>query len=561
TTTTLPPCEPEDRSEAIEPVGSEASGTLVATAAVAPGPHSVLTGVVEVTTAEPATVTVVATSDRDPVEPPATELGTDHEVALLGLHAETDYDVAVTATTDAGETETLDLTFTSGSLPADLPHLDVTVSEPDAMAAGITLFNVRWWGDSETATCATAPPDDIGLILGLDAAGEVVWYYRTRLQVTDVAPTPDGTLLVSVRDLLIREIDLLGNDLRELGTLAVTEYNPTDLEGNRFATDQTEPIDIDSAHHELYELDSGNLLTISTEVVDLDAEEAEGLCDGATGPDGKPITDLDGRPIGDPTAVISDIVVELTPDGDVVHEWPLTDYVDPIDRPGSDMCVPPNPIAPPNFFYPEREGLRDWTHANAAVVDEATNTLLVSVRHLDAVFGIRYADDEDGPAGELLWELGPDGTLEIDGEPAYHGHAVEPHDDGTILYYDNGNLRPGTRSVAGDEPTFSRAVRYRLDPEAGTATQVWEHRDLTPEGEPVFAGFLGDADELANGNVLITHGGMTNDIAAFHSRIVEVVPGGDGAEDRVVFDLTLGDRETLGFTAYRAERLELYPSA
>ena len=142
TTTTLPPCEPEDRSEAIEPVGSEASGTLVATAAVAPGPHSVLTGVVEVTTAEPATVTVVATSDRDPVEPPATELGTDHEVALLGLHAETDYDVAVTATTDAGETETLDLTFTSGSLPADLPHLDVTVSEPDAMAAGITLFVV-----------------------------------------------------------------------------------------------------------------------------------------------------------------------------------------------------------------------------------------------------------------------------------------------------------------------------------------------------------------------------------------------------------------------------------
>ena len=50
-------------------------------------------------------------------------------------------------------------------------------------------------------------------------------------------------------------------------------------------------------------------------------------------------------------------------------------------------------------------------------------------------------------------------------------------------------------------------------------------------------------------------------------RRVEVGPaagqrsGVDGAEDRVVFDLTLGDRETLGFTAYRAERLELYPSA
>ncbi|MCB0958278.1 MAG: aryl-sulfate sulfotransferase [Acidimicrobiales bacterium] len=556
TSTTLPPCEPaEEAAEPVEPVGSEATGTLITEAAVAPGPHSVLTGVVTATTSEPATVTVVATSDDPPIEPPTTEEGTDHTVALLGLHAETEHAVAVTATTAGGDTETVELSFTSGSLPEYLPHLDVTVSEPDAMAPGITLFNVRWWGDATTATCTTEAPDPIGLIVGLDAAGEVVWYYRSRLQVTDVTATPDGTLLVSVRDLLIREIDLLGNELRELGTRAVMEYNPADLAGNRFATDATEAIDIDSAHHELYELDSGNLLTISTEVVDLDAEAVEGMCDGATDPDGEPIPD--------PAAVVADIVVELTPDGEVVQEWPMTDYYDPLERPGSDMCLLPNPLAPPNFFYPDQADLRDWTHANAAVLDERTNTLLVSMRHLDAVIGIRYADDDAGPAGELLWELSPDGTLEVlDGEPAYHGHAVEPHDDGTILYFDNGNGRPGTTQAGGDEPTYSRAVRYRIDPEAGTATQVWEHRDLTPEGEPVFAGFLGDADELSNGNVLITYGGMTNDISAYHSRIVEVVPGADGAEDRVVFDLTLGDRETLGFTAYRAERLDLYaPSA
>jgi hypothetical protein len=240
----------------------------------------------------------------------------------------------------------------------------------------------------------------------------------------------------------------------------------------------------------------------------------------------------------------------------------MTDYFDPLQRPGSDLCTPPIPLAPPNWFYEDRADLRDWTHANAAVVDEATNTLLVSLRHLDAVLGIRYQDDASGPAGELLWDLSSEGTLAMapGGQYPLHGHAVEPQPDGTILYYDNGNGRPGTRSGGGDAADFSRAVLYRVDPVAGTVTQLWDHVDVTEEGRPVFAAFLSEADRLPNGDVLITHGGMLTADGAFHSRIVEVVPssagGGTGDEDRVVFHLVLGDREGDGWTAYRAERVE-----
>ena len=178
-------------------------------------------------------------------------------------------------------------------------------------------------------------------------------------------------------------------------------------------------------------------------------------------------------------------VVELSSDGEVVQEWPLTAVYDPVERPGTEMCVEPNPVAPPSWFYPDAAGVRDWTHGNAVVVDEEANWMLVSLRHLDAIVALRYHDDTEGPAGELLWELGPQGTLELAGEGdwPYHPHAPELQDDGTLLVYDNGNGRPGTGE--GADPAYTRVVLYDIDEDAGTVTQVWEHRDTTADGKAV----------------------------------------------------------------------------
>ncbi len=539
-----------DDSQENEAKGSSAAGDLITSAEVRPGPNSVLSAELEIETASDSAIEVTVDGPGDSAVAGSPDGETANAtVPVLGMRANETYEIEVTATsTDGDETESLDLTFHTGSLPEDFPPLDVTVSEPDAMSPGVTLFNAMYWGPPDDSDVEIEDPDDAGLILGVDSSGETVWYYQTELTVSDVSTTDRGTLLISVDDVVIREIDMAGKVIREQGTLVATEYSPTDIEGTTFLSDITEPIDIDSSHHELYEMSNGNTLTISTEIIDLDPARTAGLCDGKTNDDGEPIPD--------PQAVVGDVVTELTPDGEVVQEWAISDYFAPLDRQGTDMCTEPIAIAPPNWFYPHREDLRDWTHANAAVVDEATNTLIVSSRHLNSLMGIRYAEDENGPAGELLWDIVPDGSLAMvgDGEVAYHGHAVEPQPDGTLLYYDNGNGRPGTGPDAG-VPPFSRAVIFRVDPDAATVEQVWEHRDVLPDGSPVFAGFLSDADRLDNGNILITHGGVSTEAELNYSRLVEVVPNFETGENEIVFDAILGDQETIGWTAYRAERL------
>ena len=51
------------------------------------------------------------------------------------------------------------------------------------------------------------------------------------------------------------------------------------------------------------------------------------------------------------------------------------------------------------------------------------------------------------------------------GELQYYQHAVEVQDDGSILLYDNGNMRPGTNLNSPDitQHPYSRAVLFSLD--------------------------------------------------------------------------------------------------
>jgi DNA-binding HxlR family transcriptional regulator len=82
------------------------------------------------------------------------------------------------------------------------------------------------------------------------------------------------------------------------------------------------------------------------------------------------------------------------------------------------------------------------------------------------------------------------------------------------------------------------------------STSVDDPDDDLETGDPLYADFLGDADQLPNGNVLVGFGGIGQEVPPARGRIVEVVPTGREGGD-IVWDVSLPDT----YTSYRAERL------
>lgn len=477
-----------------------------------------MAGVLEIDARVPVRIEATATPQGagPVVEVPRTaQARRQYRLPVVGLRADTTYEIDVRALDVTGERVgggTVEMT--TGPLPDWMPEFRIDTSEPDRMAPGYTLFDIQRWG---IEVPAGEPP---GALVIVDDAGEVVWYHANRLGAGDARMTDDGNLINLYAPFGFEEIDLIGRRVRAWGW-----GDPERNASPGTVIVDSPDYDLVSFHHEVAPQPDGDLLVFSRYQKDLTEDEQEAICPG------------DGTDFG----IREDLLMEFTRDGEILHEWSLSDIVDPAEVPGRELCSV------------EIEDYRDWAHGNGAVLDEANNRVLVTARHIDLLFAFRYEDDADGPGGELLWSIGPEGagTLPLEGEPSYGLHAPEITADGSILVNDNGNDRPDT-----DEP-YSRAVRYVVDdsstdPDDWTARQTWEFRteDLDGDGGPLYADFLGDADELANGNVLIGFGGIGQAEPPARGRIIEVVPTGASGGD-IVFDLTLPDT----WTSYRSERL------
>ena len=541
----LAACTSDDSSPAATTAAASttaAAPLTVSAVTVTPNPNSTLGASLSFTTSAPATVVLqIAGPDSSRSERVEAELSTDHAVPAVGMSASTKYSLTVTATDAAGQSATADpVAFTTGALPPDIPPLTVT-SEPARMAPGITLFPIT--KRAAPAPVAGQPAPTLGLLVGVDAEGNVVWYHEAPSPIGDARMLDNGHILYEYNDMGAREIDILGNVVREwAGRLEVGRL-ATDQYGRTIAGPDAIPVDTDSMHHEIHPLPNGDFIVLSTELRSVSGF-TQPMC-------GEPPDQFTGT-----YQLISDVIVEFEPDtGKVVHEWHLSDYFDPLKNPAdSNICPFAPAFAVPVFMYTAMGDVKDWTHANAVVLDEKRNALLISVRHLDAVLAIRYADDANGKSGDLLWRLGPGGdfALEGPGEMQYHQHAVEVQDDGSLLLYDNGNDRPGTDLNSPDvnQHPYSRAVQYELDEAAKTVTQKWEMRSDI-DGRPLYAFFVGDADHQPNGNILIDNGGII-DPPGQSALITEVSPT-ENEGGTIVFSLRIDDGGAS--FVYRARRV------
>jgi hypothetical protein len=308
--------------------------------------------------------------------------------------------------------------------------------------------------------------DEVGITrfyLGIDnqlAGPTMVWAAVNLLE--------DGTLLF-LRNETLYHMNELGETLLEIP-----------------AADMGLP----SLHHDVLVLPNGNYLALSLAFED------------HTYPD-----------LGD-THVAGDLIVEFTPEGEIVWEWNCFDHLDPL-RIRED---PEAALALPIIDPATGEESLDWTHANGLIYEEDTDTVIISFRHQDWI--VRLNHDE---TGAIVWKLGFEGDFTLaDGDLwFYHPHSPQWQPDGSLLLYDNAIVTVETPP----EGVRSRAVRYEIDEEAMTATVAWQDDE-----EPFFAPIAGDADRMPGGHLLVLDSSIVenitreNPLGDIHSRLREVDP-------------------------------------
>jgi hypothetical protein len=217
------------------------------------------------------------------------------------------------------------------------------------------------------------------------------------------------------------------------------------------------------------------------------------------------------------------LLQELSPENEVVWQWNLFDHVTP----------------PAN-------AAKDWCHPNSVTVDDDNGVFYLNCRFQGLIKASRSG------SGDILWTLGGQMGGDFAFTPTAAAfddcHDPEIHDDGSVLLYNN---RGSTTTPPAGVTT--RVLELKLDLSTMTASQVFAFPGSFSNVDTWYTTswytpYWGDADRLANGDVLVT-AGFRSTTQATH--VFELRPG-DGA---VVWQMTL----PLGVGSYQAERLSPPP--
>jgi hypothetical protein len=186
------------------------------------------------------------------------------------------------------------------------------------------------------------------------------------------------------------------------------------------------------------------------------------------------LTTLGGRP---DQAVAGHTLLRQAPSGAIEFSWSAWDHFSIADW----LFVPPNLADYPSI---------DFDHPNSLAIDSQGN-YIASFASLGEITKI------DGVNGKMSWRFGGrHNQFTILNDPLGgfgFQHDVHVLDNGDLLFYDNGLLH---------SPPESRAVEYRLDTLALTATLVWQFR----HDPPVFTPFVGSVERFTSGSTLVGFG-------------------------------------------------------
>jgi arylsulfotransferase ASST len=289
-----------------------------------------------------------------------------------------------------------------------------------------------------------------------DTHGVPVWWMNTHRPPLDASLLPDGNVVWAQQH---------GKDLGPgVSSGAYEEHGLNGKLLRTFSGPNGGPTD----RHELQLLPNGNYVVVAY----------------------KPRRRVDLSPYGGPAqaTVLDALVEEVTPRGKVAWSWNSADHVS-LAETGRwyQQHVIDNPV------HLNGRPAYDIVHINA-VERYGAGRFLVSLRHTDAVYAIEKS------SGDVVWKLGGTQTsrsLKIVGDdgPDFGGqHDIRVLPDGTITLHDNG-------TGLGRPP---RALRFRIDPEAMTATLLEQITDPAATDSPC----CGSARKLPGGHWVISWGGV-----------------------------------------------------
>jgi len=330
------------------------------------------------------------------------EFQSDHRQPLVGLAAGGSHTLSITLIDRVGRKKAAEV-----PLQVLLPEASVefgSFPQIDGQYAksfsGITLLSAFRYRDmrSTEGVPFTLRDATYGLLLALDSSLRVRWSHEVDYLVEHIEQTsPDTLTLVSSRG---REtIDFMGNRIQRWRG---ERQGPAD-----FADLSVTTLTADNLHSRGVLLANGHHLLLTTELRVLEGYQK--TADHAVDPTLARIyrtlpTVAKSVSASDEAAVIGDVVIEVTPAGEIVKRWNLFDLLD--YRRASyygNLSMWPR-IYPADNEYGSAPS---WTQANGIVYDASTDTIIVSVPHQAAIVGIGRE------SGDLKWILGdPSGWRE-----------------------------------------------------------------------------------------------------------------------------------------------------
>ncbi|HWZ83755.1 MAG TPA: aryl-sulfate sulfotransferase [Terriglobales bacterium] len=398
--------------------------------------------------------------------------GQTRNFLVAGMLANTSYEMAH-ANSDGTLSDAQ--VFTTGTPPPSLDIPTFTVrrapSPQSDLSQGVVYHNFT----------ARGAPNAVNLI-ATDMSGRVEWYVDP-LDSGIQNGTPGvleagGTVFFLGRDShrtrgfnVLREIDLAGNTLRETNIDAVNAQ--LQIKGQET---------IYGFHHDVLLLPDGNVATLGWTLRTVDIN-------------------------GKPTQYVGQMLVVLDQDFQVIWTWDAFDHMDVNRGPIlHNKCTgAPCPIP----------GAVDWLHSNSIAWSAEDSNLLMSVRHQAWEIKIDYRNGSGD--GHIIWRLGKDGDFAVvssDPSPWFsYQHNVHYLDQGTLLLFDNGNVR-----CLHVKQCRSRGQTWAIDEKAMTAT-LKLNVDLNRSDA------LGSAEALPNGNFVFTSGALARQ-SSLIGKSIEVSPDG-----------------------------------